>query len=95
MTRRAEIERLARFMGFKAGIPVGGEPFNPFDNIEHAMMVAEKIGGLSLSGCRHKKELREKFNWMAAFTRYGYYASTAAEAVTLAALAHLSATEGK
>ena len=128
MTRRAEIERLARFMG---GVRVGfrindkrwvvtapgdkGESrlFDPFTRLDDAMAVAGKVmahgNGFSF-GFRletHCENSEEKWNaFFPSITSAPPYeemnpvanfgeGNSAAEAITLAALAYLSATEGK
>lgn len=103
-TRREAIERLARFCrlnilryGDSVWIKTTrwkfGYFFDPFTRLDDAMMVAEKIGGL---GLEHVPGPGPKY-WLASFLEKFIVgpaeAETPAEAITLAALAYLDATE--
>ena len=95
--RKDDIKRLAKFMGDVIEISAhtgnvywpDGSRWDPSASIEDAMTLAEKIKGLKLY---QKKDAR----WVAFFTpSRGAFGFTPAEAITLAALAYLDATEKK
>lgn len=102
MTTQKSIERLARFVGIEnfeqrqAGAGMTW-PFDPFTRLDDAMMVAEKIGGWDFRQV-------EPGIISASFTRNRFVSisetlvsisETLPEAITLAALAYLDATEKK
>lgn len=107
MTTQKSIKRLAVFMGWNlarmagpSGAVLVEEPvtretrwFDPFTRLDDAMMVAEKIGGL---GLEHVPGPGPNY-WLASFVKKFIVgpaeAATPAEAITLAALAYLDATE--
>lgn len=70
-----------------------GVSWNPFTRLDDAMMVAEKIGGL---GLEHVPGPGPNY-WLASFVKKLIVgpaeAATPAEAIALAALAYLDATE--
>ena len=103
MTRRAEIERLARFMGWRMSSLDNGVVHDdknnivrdPFTRLDDAMMVAEKITEKNQDFVLHRHP--SDGCWFAKFEFCGViqHGDTPAEAITLAALAYLSAAEGK
>jgi hypothetical protein len=118
MTRRAEIERLARFMGWEKNGPCiqafqdefyefnrgtkakpCWKPFDPFTSLEDAMAVAEKITTperMNLSFNKTGSRMGARFRDIESPDKPDFTeGATPAEAITLAALAYLSATGGK
>jgi len=100
MSKQTDIERLARFLGWTSDDFVGGRlvgtvtKFDPFTRLDDAMMVAEKIGGCSMC------QMKRGGPWSASFDEDFAADSMGeslilAEAITLAALAYLDATEKK
>lgn len=107
MSRKDDVERLARFMGWEYepgkfritdicfSVKMLQAHFDPFTRLDDAMAVAEKIKSpyfVLVRGAGHKWSVTIGNDPSDAVR---VLAKTLAEAIALAALAYLSATEGK